>query len=231
MLKIKTQENQLIITNEGEVSVMDISKVETAHKAIQTLSKALEQAVRSNVELQKTAYLEETPETFDIAGTEPLLRDVTMNVPSHVTKNIKSAMTFAPNHLQSQVVKNTVNALAQVYKDAGEMVLNCSDTTLLSKSLFQKSLLIKRDLELLEEQLDAPLNQIKAIKMEKQMRKDVLSKGIEQGKLIAKNQGYFGIDQDTLEIAAALNKTKSVLKEEAISQETAIANAFAVLNK
>jgi hypothetical protein len=231
MLKIKKQSNQLIITNDGEVSILDVANLESAHKAIDVLSKALESTHRSNIDLQKASNVEERPESFDATSVEPLFRDLTMNVPSQVTKGVKSALNYAPSHLQSQVLKSAVESIAQVYKDAGEMVMNCSDTTLLSKSLFQKSMLIKRDIELLEDQLDAPLNQLKAIKLEKSMRSAILKKGIEQGKTIAKNQGYFGIDQETLETAAALNKTKSVLNEKKIDADTAIKNAFNALKK
>lgn len=230
MLKITQDSKNLIIKNSGDVSVVDISNLENAHKAIQTLASALMKTNQANADLQKSIG-DELPEGFDSEASFPLFRDLTLNIPSQVSKGIKSAMAYSPTHLQAQVLKNAVQSIAQVYKDAGEMIMNSTDTTLLSKSLFQKSMLIKRDLELLEEQLDAPLNQIKQIKMEKAMRSAILKKGIEQGKLIAKTEGYVGIDSETLEMASALNKTKKVLKDKHARNAQALESAKSVLSK
>ena len=225
MLKIKKQnDHQLLISNDADVTLLEIGTLAGAHKAIDTLSSVILELRKANESIG--ANLQDYPEAFSSESVEPLLRDVTMNIPSHITKSIKKSVETSPSHLQGETIKSVLQGIAQVYKDAGEMVMSCTDTTLLSKSLFQKSMLIKRDLELLEEQLNAPLEKIKLVKLEKSMRSQVLSKGIDQGRRLAKlESGYAGIDQDTFDTAKALNKAKGVLKSKKSSLDEAIKSA------
>jgi hypothetical protein len=60
--------------------------------------------------------------------------------------------------------------------------------------------------------------------MEKSMRKEILRKGIAQGKMIA-NAGFSGMTNDTLETAAALNKAKAVLNQGKTKREKIIRDA------
>ncbi len=224
MLKIEKQANNLIIKNDGDVSVLDVSTLANAHQVIATLSAALEKSTQANHDLQK-AMGHEMVEEYAIEKSLALFRDVTMNVPSQVSKGIKSSLSFAPSHLQGQVLKHVTKSMAQIYKDAAEMVMACDDTNLLYKSLIQKAAFILRDVELLSEKMDEPLERIQQIKLEKSMRNHILQKGISQGKAIAKAEGYVGIDAATLETAAALNKTKTVLKDNENRLNSAIKSA------
>jgi hypothetical protein len=133
-------------------------------------------------------------------------------------------MSYSPAYLQAENLRNQVKALANAYKDCAESVLSSNgDTLAVGKSLYAKSSAILRDLDLLEPQLSAPLEKLKAIKMEKSMRQEI-RKGIEQGKLQAK-AGFSGMTNETLETAAALNKAKAVLGDKKSKRDKIISAA------
>jgi hypothetical protein len=88
------------------------------------------------------------------------------------------------------------------------MVLECSDTNLLYRSLVQKSGFISRDVEMLSEKLDEPLEKVKRLQVERQLSKDILHRGVEQGK-IATLAHYGTFDKDVLDTARSIQKARN----------------------
>lgn len=208
-MKIKQVGNALHIVTQDASAVMPMTTKEETTKAINTLIEVIYQATHTNTELQKSVLSEDLVESFDTKDSQALLNDLMMNVPSHVVKSAKDSIAFAPSALQPQVLKHFATAISRVYKDAAEMVLSANDTTLLARSLLQKSILIGRDVELLNDAIDAPLEKMKAIKQERVLRKSVLKSGVSQGETMAKLK-YGEFDNDVLDTARSIQKARNV---------------------
>jgi CxxC motif-containing protein len=210
-MKIKKIGNALHINTEHGSSVMPMTTEAEVDKVINTLVEVIYQAKHTNTELTKSVSDDLLVESFDTADSKALLNDTLMNVPSHVVKSVSDSISFAPVSLQPQVIKHFANAISRVYKDCAEMVLNAPDGTLLARSLLQKSILIGRDVEMMNEKLDEPLNKMKSIKRERLLRKSVLKAGVEQGEILAKNH-YGEFDNEVLETARTIQKARNVKK-------------------
>jgi hypothetical protein len=124
-------------------------------------------------------------------------------------------------------MKHFAQAISRVYKDAAEMVLSSNDSTLLARSLLQKSILIGRDVELLADKIDEPLEKMKAIKQERVLRKSVLRKGVEQGQLLAKAK-YGEFDTDVLDTARSIQSARNVTEAKSNHKSKAIKNALRI---
>lgn len=208
-MKIKQVGNALHVVTKDSSAVMPMTTKEETAKVINTLIEVIYQATHTNTELQKSVMSEALVESFDTKDNQALLNDLMMNVPSHIVKSAKDSIAFAPSALQPQVLKHFANAIARTYKDAAEMVLSANDTTLLARSLLQKSILIGRDVELLSDAIDAPLEKMKSIKQERIMRKSVLKAGVSQGETMAKLK-YGEFDKDVLDTARSIQKARNV---------------------
>lgn len=223
MLKLKRSGDQVIILANGETATMSLSDKESVHKTVDSLLEVVQRVQHELNDLN--AMRHEDAESYDTKGVSALFRDTTSHFTAATRHNVEQALSFSPAYLQTQNLRNQVKALANAYKDAAESVLSSNgDTLQVGKSLYAKSTAILRDLDLLEPQLQAPLEKLKAIKLEKSMRQDILRKGIEQGKMIA-NAGFSGMTNDTLETAAALNKAKAVLNSKKTKRDQIIRDA------
>lgn len=223
MLKLKRSGDQVIILANGETATMSLSDKASVHKTVDSLLEVVQRVQHELNDLN--AMRHEDAESYDTKGVSALFRDTTSHFTAATRHNVEQALSFSPAYLQTQNLRNQVKALANAYKDAAESVLSSNgDTLQVGKSLYAKSTAILRDLDLLEPQLQAPLEKLKAIKLEKSMRQDILRKGIEQGKMIA-NAGFSGMTNDTLETAAALNKAKAVLNSKKTKRDQIIRDA------
>lgn len=229
-MKIKKVGNALHIVTKDASLVMPMTNDQETEKVINTLIETIYQASHVNAELQKSVMDDDLAENFSVEANLPLLNDLMMNVPSHVVKSAKESIQFAPSALQPQIMKHFANAIARTYKDCAEMVLNAPDGTLLARSLLQKSVLIGRDVELLSDKLDEPLQKMKSIKAERVMRKSVLAKGVAQGELLAMNR-YGTFDKDVLDTAKSIQKARSTTQNEAKAKAKAIKNALRATQK
>lgn len=229
-MKIKKIGNALhIVTGEDSV-IVPMSTPSEIEKCTNTLIEVIYQVSHKNAELEKLVANDSLVESYDTKSSLPLLNDVLMNVPSHVSKSAKDAIQFAPSALQPQVIKQFANAISRVYKDAAEMILASDDSTLLARSLLQKSVMIGRDVELLADKLDEPLQKVKAIKFEREMRKSVLRKGVEQGKLQAMTH-YGSFDKDVLETARSIQSARNVTEGKSQQKQKAIKDALRLAQK
>jgi O-acetylhomoserine/O-acetylserine sulfhydrylase-like pyridoxal-dependent enzyme len=123
MLKIKQQNSNLVITNMGEASVVDISTLENAKKAIGMLTKAYEQVYFANQALKENV---EATESYSIKGIEPLFADTFTNVPDTVTKAAKESLKFTPPLLQGLAVEKQAQLVMAVYNQLGNSLLQNS---------------------------------------------------------------------------------------------------------
>jgi hypothetical protein len=222
MLKLKLSGDQVIIFANGETASMSLSDKSSVHKTVDSLLEVVQRVQHELNDLQ--ALRHDDAESYDTKGASALFRDTTSHFTAATRNNIEKAMSYSPAYLQAENLRNQVKALANAYKDCAESVLSSNgDTLAVGKSLYAKSSAILRDLDLLEPQLSAPLEKLKAIKMEKSMRQEI-RKGIEQGKLQAK-AGFSGMTNETLETAAALNKAKAVLGDKKSKRDKIISAA------
>lgn len=229
-MRIKKVGNALHINTDEGSSVLPMSTDAEITKCANTLIEVIYQLSHANKELEKRVMNDSFVGSYSVESNLPLLNDIMMNVPSHVSKSAKDSMQFAPSALQPQILKHFTNAISRVYKDAAEMVLSTNDTTLLARSLIQKSLLISRDVELLSDKLDEPLQKMKAIKQEREITKTVLRKGVEQGKLIAMTH-YGSFDKEVLETARSIQSARNVTENRKETKNKAIKDALRVVNK
>lgn len=220
MLKIKLIGEALHISTNGQSSIMPMTNKSETEKVINTLIEVIYTASHTNDELKKSVMDDDLIEGFDTSANLPLLNDLMMNVPSHITKSAKDSLEFSPSALQPQVMKSFANAISRVYKDCAEMANNTTDTTLLSRSLFQKSLLISRDVELLADKIEEPLNKLKSIKNERILRKSVLKEGVKQGEILTKAK-YGEFDNNVLSTARSIQNAK----DKVLDMDVAIKNA------
>jgi hypothetical protein len=223
MLKLKRQDDQVVIMVDGETAAMPLTDKASVNRAIDNLLEVVHKMQHELNDLNALRY--DDAERYDTKGVNALFRDTTSHFTAATRNNVEAALSFSPAYLQTQNLRNQVKAIANAYKDAAESVLSSNgDTLAVGKSLYAKSSAILRDLDLLEPQLSAPLEKLKAIKMEKAMRQSILRKGIEQGKTIA-NAGFSGMTNETLETAAALNKAKAVLGDKKAKRDKIISDA------
>jgi hypothetical protein len=209
MLKIKRSNGALNVTNDGDVAVLPLTNLQEAIVAIDTLTKGITTVVHQNYELQQSIMLDE--ETYSIKSSEAVFSDATRNVGTAVTKALKSALATAPLHLQGEQTKATVSAVAAVYAEVADMLIAAqgSDNYSIAKSLLAKSTHIKRDLDLVEDALNAPMLNVKRIKAEKALRSELTEKGIKIG---SQRERYkmANVDNDVLDTAQAIVAAKKV---------------------
>jgi len=223
MLKLKRQDDQVVIMVDGETAAMPLTDKASVNKAIDSLLEVVHKMQHELRDLNALRY--DDAERYETKSVNALFRDTTSHFTASTRNNVEAAISFSPAYLQAENLRNQVKAIANTYKDCAETVLASNgDTLSIGKSLYAKSTAILRDLDLLEPQLSAPLEKLKAIKMEKSMRKEILRKGIEQGKQIA-NAGFSGMTSDTLQTAVALNKAKAVLGDKKTKREKIIRDA------
>jgi hypothetical protein len=223
MLKLKRQDDQVVIMVDGETAAMPLTDKASVNKAIDSLLEVVHKMQHELRDLNALRY--DDAERYETKSVNALFRDTTSHFTASTRHNVEQAMSFSPAYLQAENLRNQVKAIANAYKDCAESVLSSNgDTLAVGKSLYAKSTAILRDLDLLEPQLSAPLDKLKAIKMEKSMRKEILRKGIDQGKQIAKAQ-FQGMTNDTLETAVALNKAKNVLNDKKTKRDKIIREA------
>jgi len=130
-------------------------------------------------------------------------------------------LSTSPYHLQGQQLKSTVNAVASVYDELAQMLLASNgDTISLARSLMAKSAHIKRDVELVSDFLDAPLNSIKRFKAEKELREDLMQKGAmrEQAKLGT-------VNQEVLNLAKTIGNARKTTADIQERKDDAVKNA------
>lgn len=223
-LKLKRVGQALTILTEDGSSIMPLVTQKDNEKCIDTLCEMIYRVSHRNSELQKSVMDDTLVESFATDETEALTEAVCMNIPSHLERDIEKALSFAPRHLQTQLLKQLAILTSKVFSDASEQVLLANDNMLLSKSLAAKSRTIVKDVDLLSEKLDESLEQIKRMNFEKSVKKELLRKGAEQGALAARSK-YGTINQETLETAAAINKAKKVVADKADRLSDAISSA------
>ena len=224
-MKIKQVGNALHIITKDASAVMPMTNKQETEKAINTLIEVIYQASHTNAELQKSVMDDNLVEGFETQSNLALLNDLMVNIPNHVVKSSKDSISYAPTALQPQVMKHFANAISRVYKDAAEMVLSANDTTLLARSLLQKSILIGRDVELLSDKLDEPLEKLKSIKQERILRKSVLKAGVKQGETLA--MAHYGtFDKDVLDTARSIQKARNTAETKDKSKQKAIKDAL-----
>lgn len=219
MLKLKRTQTELRIINGGDMVSLPLVNMSDAVVVIDTLTKAVTDVVYENEMLQKSMLNNE--ESYDTRSAEAVFNDVTKNVGSSISRGLKSALATSPYHLQGQQLKSTVNAVANVYDEIAQMLLaSNNDTIALARSLMAKSTHIKRDVELVTDFLDAPLNSIKRFKAEKELREELMQKGAlrEQAKLGT-------VDQDTIKLAKAIGNAKKQKSDAKESKDEAISKA------
>ena len=228
MLKLKRSKDQiLVMTDDGHAS-LPLTQ-ESLYKSVDTLLEVVERLTHENKSLN--SMRSEDAESFDTSMTKALLRDTTTHLTPATRNSVEASLAFSPSYLQAEALRNQVKAVANVYRDCADSVIASNgDTLALGKALLAKSNAIIRDLDLLEGKLSEPLQKLKSIKMEKSMRKEVLQKGIEQGKMIS-NAQFSGMTTDTLETARALNMAKQVLKTESNAKEKIIKDAIKISRK
>ena len=219
-MKIRQVGNALHIVTKDASSVMPMDTKEDISKVINTLIEVIYKATHTNTELQKSVMDDSLVEGFETESNLALLNDLMMNVPTHITKSAKDSLEFSPSALQPQVMKSFATAISRVYKDCAEMANNTTDTTLLSRSLLQKSILISRDIDLLADKIDEPLNKLKSIKQERILRKSVLKDGVKQGEILAKTK-YGEFNNDVLLTARSIQNAK----DKVLDKDKAIKNA------
>lgn len=209
MLKIKRAHNALHVTNDGEVAVLPLTNLQESIIAIDTLSKGITEVVHQNFALQQSIMLDE--ESYSTKSSEAVFADATRNVGSNVTKALKSALSTSPLHLQGEQTKATVSAVAAVYAEVADMLIAAqgSDTYTIAKSLLAKATHINRDLDLVNEALNAPMMNIKRIKAEKALRTELTEKGIKIG---SQRERYkmANVNNDVLDTAQAIVAAKKV---------------------
>lgn len=229
-MKIKKIGNALHIVTKDASAVMPMSTPQEIDQCVNTLIEVIYKASHENTELAKRVMDDQWVENYDISSSLPLLNDVMMNVPSHVSKSVKDSIQFAPNALQPQILKHFAHAISRVYKDAAEMALSTNDPTFLARSLLQKSVLIGRDVELLSEKLDEPLEKMKTVKQERVLRKSVLKEGVKQGETLA--MAHYGtFDKDVLETARSIQKARDVTEILDKTKRKAVRNALRISSK
>ncbi len=225
-LKLKRVAKALHIITPNGSSVLPMDNESNTNKAVDTLIEFCYKLSHTNAELQKSVMDDELVESFN-NSVEPLVDAVCLNIPSTIEKQIVSAISCAPSHLQGQLLKSMVEITAKIYADASEQIQLADDSRLLSKSLAAKANTLRKDLELMNEKLDEPLERVKRMKFERTVSKELLRKGAEQGDLAARAK-YGTIDQETLETAAAINKAKEVIADKSDALDKAIKNARSV---
>lgn len=223
-MKIKRVSNALHVITENGSSVMPMTNTQEINKAMDTLIEVIYQTSHANQELKKSVMDDTLVEQFDTTNITPLIGDVCLNIPSQIEKEINKAVSLSPSHLQGQLLKSMVNITSKIYADASEQILLAQDIHLLSKSLVAKSNTLKKDLDLMADKLDEPLEVVKRMNFEKSVKKELLRKGAEQGALAARSK-YGTINQETLETAAAINKAKKVVADKADRLSDAISSA------
>jgi hypothetical protein len=213
MLKIKQQNSNLVITNMGEASVLDISTLENAKKAIGMLTKAYEQVYFANQALKENV---EAAESYSIKGIEPLFADT-------VTKAAKESLKFTPPLLQGLAVEKQAQLVMAVYNQLGNSLLQNSgvDTVTLAKSYLAKAAGIQNDLSLLKDQLHESVSTLKSIQLEKQLKKDIEEKAIAKGEQRTKAK-YGTLNEEVLDTARSIVKAKELTaKDKAYLEMTA----------
>lgn len=226
-MKIKRVSNALHVITENGSSVMPMTNTQEINKAMDTLIEVIYQTSHANQELKKSVMDDTLVEQFDTTNITPLIGDVCLNIPSQIEKEINKAVSLSPSHLQGQLLKSMVNITAKIYADASEQIQLADDSRLLSKSLAAKANTLRKDLELMNEKLDEPLERVKRMKYERTVSKELLRKGVEQGDLLARIK-YGTIDAETLETAAAISKAKEVIQDQKSNLDKAIKNARSV---
>lgn len=223
MLKIKRSNDHIIIITDTGTATMSLTDRQAINKSVDTLIEVIERVTHENNDL--SALRTEDVERFDTKSVNALFRDTTSHFTALTRKSVEEALSFSPAYLQAESLRNQVKSLANAYKDCAETVLSSNgDNIAVGKSLYAKAHAVLRDLDLLDDQLSAPLNKLKAIKMEKSMRKEILRKGIAQGKQIARTE-FSGLTADTVDTAVALNKVKNLLNDRKTKRDKIISDA------
>jgi predicted chitinase len=224
MLKIKQQNSNLVITNMGEASVVDISTLENAKKAIGMLTKAYEQVYFANQALKENV---EATESYSIKGIEPLFADTFTNVPDTVTKAAKESLKFTPPLLQGLAVEKQAQLVMAVYNQLGNSLLQNSgvDTVTLAKSYLAKAAGIQNDLSLLKDQLHESVSTLKSIQLEKQLKKDIEEKAIAKGEQRTKAK-YGTLNEEVLDTARSIVKAKELTAKDKAYLEMTVEEAL-----
>jgi hypothetical protein len=207
-VKIKRSNDHVIIMSSEGHAAMSLAP-DSLYKSVDTLLEFVERLTHENKSLNMMRS--EDAESYSVAETKALLRDTTTHLTPATRNSVEASLAFSPSYLQAESLRNQVKAMANVYRDCADSVIASNgDTLSVGKALLAKANAITRDLELLEGKLSEPLQKLKSIKMEKSMRKEILQKGIAQGKMIS-NAQFSGMTTDTLETARALNMAKQTL--------------------
>lgn len=220
-LKIKRVSNAIHIITDTASAIMPMTTQQETMKAMDTLIETIYQISHVNADLQKSVMDGSVVESYETKSTDALFDDVTLNIPSHVCKDLRKALECAPSHLQGQILKAVASVTSKIYRDCAEQIIQADDATLLSKSLLKKSMTITKDIELLADKLDEPLMALKHAQYEKAVKKDLLSKGFQQGVTVTKAK-LAGVDNEVIETATAIVKAKSVQADEKKSLSSAI---------
>lgn len=230
MLKIKQSLNQLIISNDGEVVTLPLDTLDNAKVVISTLSKAVQDCTAANAALQQS--LVDDTETYSLTQHSlALFNDATKNIASAIANHAKKSLETSPAHLHGVQLKSSTAAIAAVYDEVGAMLLNATnqnDTITIAKSLMAKAAHIRRDVNLISEALDAPLENLKRIKAQKRLEKELVEKGIKIGSDRTKIALAGTMNSDVLDTAKAIVASRKVADLKRDRKAKAVAKALSV---
>jgi hypothetical protein len=225
---LKKSGNSIIVVNGDDFVTLDISNLASAQKALDVTVRAFNDISKANHQLRQSVQHDgDTIERYPTTAIQPSLNDLTKGLNTTCVKHVQSAVEHTPNLLQGQVAKQSLSAIASCYEEIGQMLLAAEgmDVVSIAKSLLAKSVGIKRDLDLLNDTLDAPLVRAKAVKQQMRIENDIRTKAIQTGKDLAGVE-FAGIDDATLAIARRIAKAKAVSAQRAATKSEAIANAL-----
>jgi hypothetical protein len=229
--KLKLTNNALIVHAGEDVVSLDVSTVANARVAIQTVIKAYEGMGNAVAEMKKSAggSFDALAETFPITAAEPLLRDATDSLSPVVTKAVRQTVESAPYATQGNAIKGAVTVAANVYAEVADMLLaaNGVDQIAISKSLMAKANGLRRTLDLLDESLDAPLNEAKRAKANQALQAAIYEKAVDAGKAIAATD-FAGMDAEVIAVARRIVDAKRVSADKAQRHDSAVKSALRV---
>jgi len=225
---LKKSGTNLIVSNEGESVVLNLSTLGECQKAVDVVCRAFNEISRVNYQMRQTVQNDgEFVETYSTTQIQPALNDITKSVGTVSAKHFHNAIEHVQPVLQGQVLKSQAQALAAVYSDLSEMLLATAglDVVQVAKSLMAKSISIKRDLELLEDALDEPLIKAKSVKAKIRMEKEITEKAIETGKQLG-SMSVAGVTPEVLNTARKIVAAKQTARDKSERLDSAVKSAL-----
>jgi len=224
--KLKLSQSALIVHAGEDVVSLDVSTVANARVAIQTVIKAYETAMTHVTEMKKSVTPDTISDVFEITANTPLVDDCVAGLSPLIAKSVRNTVTAAPHATQGVALKNAVSVAANVYSEVSDMLIAAAgiDQVTLAKSLMAKANSLRKTLDLLDEDLERPLNEAKRAKAARALEDHLYQKARDAGRALA-SADYAGLDADVIHTARKIVEAKKTAAQKSAGRQDAIAQA------